>query len=40
MAVSHAAWGGSTALTCTFDFWTETPDSFFYNLGFRCCRTN
>jgi hypothetical protein len=26
------------ALTCGFDFWKQPPDSFFYNLGFRCCR--
>jgi hypothetical protein len=25
------------ALTCEFDFWSQEPDSFFFNLGFRCC---
>ena len=28
----------AAALTCTFNFWAETPDSFYYNLGFRCCK--
>jgi len=25
------------ALTCQFNFWAETPDSDYFNLGFRCC---
>ena len=25
------------ALTCRFDFWSQERDSYFFNLGFRCC---
>ena len=25
------------ALTCEFSFWSQDPDSFYFNLGFRCC---
>jgi sulfatase-modifying factor enzyme 1/putative metal-binding protein len=27
----------AAALKCTFDFWAEDEDQFYFNLGFRCC---